>query len=183
MLALAYAARHPDSVSALALVGCGTFDPVSRARLRSTIEERMDENYRRRMDHLNTEFPDPAERMLKLGELGDTLYSYDPVPVEQDGHAEPFDLEAHTQTWDDMVRMQEAGLYPGAFAAIRCPVLMLHGTYDPHPGPLIRDSLLPHLPQLEYREWERCGHSPWLERAVRDEFFLTLREWLSQHLA
>ena len=25
---------------------------------------------------------------------------------------------------------------------------------------------------------ERCGHYPWLERAVRDEFFALLRGWL-----
>ena len=55
---------------------------------------------------------------------------------------------------------------------------MLHGSHDPHPGTMIRDSLLPHLPRLEYREWERCGHYPWVERGVREEFFRVLREWL-----
>ena len=55
---------------------------------------------------------------------------------------------------------------------------MLHGADDPHPGPAIRDSLRPHLPQLEYREWDRCGHYPWLERAAREEFLVVLREWL-----
>ena len=58
---------------------------------------------------------------------------------------------------------------------------MLHGAYDPHPGALIRDSLLPYLPQLEYREFARCGHYPWLERHARDEFLLELRAWLSRH--
>ena len=38
------------------------------------------------------------------------------------------------------------------------------------------------MPQLEYREWERCGHHPWREKAVRDEFFAVLRQWLGQHL-
>ena len=43
---------------------------------------------------------------------------------------------------------------------------------------MIRASLAPYLPRLEYHEWERCGHYPWLERAVREEFFWILREWL-----
>ena len=47
-----------------------------------------------------------------------------------------------------------------------------------HPGQQVRDSLLPFMPQLELREWDACGHSPWLERATRDDFFHTLREWL-----
>ncbi len=79
-----------------------------------------------------------------------------------------------------MVRLQAESVYPAAFAAIDAPVLMLHGAVDPHPGRMIRASLEPHLPQLEYREWKRCGHYPWLEKAVREEFFAVLREWLTR---
>ena len=74
-----------------------------------------------------------------------------------------------------MLRQQEEGVYPAAFAAIHEPVIMLHGDYDSHPGSMIRASLEPHLPQLEYREWKRCGHYPWIEMAVHDEFFVVLR--------
>jgi pimeloyl-ACP methyl ester carboxylesterase len=79
-----------------------------------------------------------------------------------------------------MLRLQQEGVYPEAFAVINAPVIMLHGAADPHPGRMIWASLEPYLPQLEYCEWERCGHYPWLEKAVRDEFFAVLREWLSQ---
>jgi hypothetical protein len=48
---------------------------------------------------------------------------------------------------------------------------------------MIRDSLTPYLPQLEYHEWARCGHYPWLERAAGKEFLATLRHWLRQYLA
>ncbi len=54
---------------------------------------------------------------------------------------------------------------------------------DPHPGPLIRASLEPHLPQLEYRELAECGHYPWIERSAREEFLATLRAWLSRQFA
>jgi pimeloyl-ACP methyl ester carboxylesterase len=43
---------------------------------------------------------------------------------------------------------------------------------------MIRDSLTPYLPQLEYRELARCGHHPWLERHARETFFRIVREWL-----
>ena len=82
-----------------------------------------------------------------------------------------------------MLRLQEEGVYPSAFSAIDAPVIMLHGAVDPHPGRMIQAGLKPHLPQLEYHEWERCGHYPWLEKAVRMEFFDVLREWLTRRLA
>ena len=148
MLALAYAAAHPETAGPLVLIGCGTFDLAARARLRAILEER------------------------KSG----AVYSYDPV-TDDDG-TDAFDERGHHETWNDMLRLQSEGVYPAAFAAIRSPVLMLHGAFDPHPGRMIRASLEPYLPRLEYREWERCGHYPWLERSVREEFFDVLREWL-----
>lgn len=181
MLALAYAAAHPRSAGPLVLIGCGTFDSASRERLHATLEERLDDRLRRRLERLDSEVSDPGERLQKRRRLMEPLYSYDPVPAEEE--AEPFDARAHDETWSDMLRLQEEGVYPAAFAAITSPVLMLHGAYDPHPGRMIRASLEPYLARLEYRGWERCGHSPWLEKAVRDEFFAVLHDWLARQTA
>ncbi|MBI4337761.1 MAG: alpha/beta hydrolase [Chloroflexi bacterium] len=178
MLALAYAAAHPDSLASLVLIGCGTFDLASRDRMRAIIKQRMDDSLRRRMEHLAEEYPDPDQRLGVLGNLFLPLYSYDLVATELE--AATYDARAHQETWEDMLRLQEQGVYPAAFAAINAPVVMVHGAADPHPGSMIRESLAPYLPQLEYREWERCGHYPWLESGVRDEFFAFLREWLSR---
>lgn len=183
MLALAYAAAHPDSAGPLILVGCGTFDKVARARMSAILEEREDDDLRQCLERLPEEFPDLGDQMKKRHELCEGLYSFDPMASDQRGElGEPFDICAHTETWNDMLRLQEAGVYPAAFSVIKSPVLMLHGSYDPHPGQMIRASLKPYLPQLEYRQWERCGHSPWVEKFVRDEFFTVMNEWLARHL-
>ncbi len=182
MLALAYAAAHPGSAGPLVLIGCGTFDLEARARLRATLDERMAAGLRQRLDRLDAEVPDPGERLRQRHRLMESLYSFDPIAPDDAQEAEPFDLRAHTETWADMLRLQEEGVYPAAFRAIASPVLMLHGAYDPHPGRMIRASLAPYLAQMEYREWDRCGHSPWLERAVREEFFAVLGDWLARRL-
>jgi pimeloyl-ACP methyl ester carboxylesterase len=181
MLALAYAAAYPKCVTALALVGCGTFDPVARDCFRAICDERMDDVLRQRLKCLPEQVSDPDERLRTQGELILPLYSYD--LLSDDLGAEACDARAHEETWQDMVRLQEEGVYPAVFSAIDAPVIMLHGAVDPHPGRMIRASLESHLPQLEYREWERCGHYPWLERAVRDEFLQVLRRWLTRQFA
>jgi len=178
MLALAYAAAHPGCAVSLVLIGCGTFDPVARARLRAICEERTDDDLRRRMERLPDEFPDPDERLRAMGDLLLPLYSYRLVRTVLE--AEACDARAHHETWEDMLRLQEQGVYPAAFSAVDAPVIMLHGAFDPHPGRMIRASLRPYLPQLEYHEWERCGHYPWLERAVGDDFFSVLEGWLAR---
>ncbi|MBN2310749.1 MAG: alpha/beta hydrolase [Candidatus Hydrogenedentes bacterium] len=181
MLALAYGAAHPDAVQALALVGCGTFDLAARARMRATLDERMDERVRRRLERLDEAIADPDERLRAMGSLIQRVDSYDLLPAADE--LAPCDARAHHETWDDMIRLQSEGVYPAAFAAIRAPVIMFHGAYDPHPGALIRAGLEPLLPQLEYRQWERCGHYPWRERAVHAEFLDALAAWLEARFA
>ena len=137
----------------------------------------MDESLRRRTERLSDEFREPDERLKALGDLTEPLYSYDVLPSHED--PEPVDRLAYEETWGDMVRLQDEGVYPAAFSGIDAPAIMLHGAFDPHPGRMIRAGLQPHIPQIEYREWEPCGHYPWRERAVREEFFAVLREWLA----
>lgn len=184
MLGLAYAATHPDAAGPLVLVGCGTFDLASRRRMDAIYDERIDADLRRKLDQVEQE-ADSSDRLKKKYELLRPLFLYDPVEEEEDAEANavPFDQQAHSETWNDMLRLQGEGVYPAAFAAITSPVIMLHGAYDPHPGEMIRDSLKPYLPQVEYHQWDRCGHNPWLERAVHDDFFATLRRWLLRHMA
>jgi pimeloyl-ACP methyl ester carboxylesterase len=178
MLALAYGAAHPGCTAGIVLVGCGTFDRASRERMRATVEGRLREDQRARLAAVPAQLPDPDRQLAAIGDLLLPVYSHDvsatSLGVERcDGHG-------HDEAWGDMVRLQDAGIYPAAFAAIRVPVLMLHGSVDPHPGAAVRASLAPYLPQLEYREWPLCGHYPWLETGIRAAFFAVLRAWLHE---
>lgn len=179
MLALCYAAEHPAKAGPIVLVGCGTFDHASRTRMQATIEERTNDDLQVQMRRASTRATDPADRFTRIFKLTRRLFDYDPAePYPDREEFEPFDLKGHDETWSDMQRLQDEGVYPNRFAVIDSPVLMCHGAYDPHPGTMIRDSLLPFIPQLEYREIEDCGHSPWIERSARKTFFLAVCEWL-----
>lgn len=183
MLALCFAAAHPETAGPVVLVGCGTFDPRSRRTMQATIEARMDDDLRARIHRVSAEIDDPAERFMRAFRLTRHVFDYDPIlPYADNEEFEPFDLTAHEETWRDMRRLQDDGTYPAAFAAIESPVLMVHGQYDPHPGGMIRDSLLPYLPSLEYRDFPRCGHSPWREKSTRERFFSVVCQWLATHL-
>lgn len=177
MLALAYAAEHPDRVASLVLIGCGTFTLAARNRMHALLDRRKNNALRQALERLAIEYPEPNEQLARRAALTLPLYSYDVDSSTVDFGA--CDAQAHSETWDDMLRLQQAGVYPEAFRRIDRPVIMLHGAADPHPGDMIRDSLQPFLPQLEYVEWERCGHYPWLE-PVRDAFFNALMTWLER---
>ncbi len=174
MLALAYAAAHPARTGPIALIGCGTFDSASRAHYRATVDARIGPEAMARL----AKTTGPDERLRLMEEIYPRADRFDPLPGDGSADDGPVDARAHEETWRDMMRCQAEGLYPAAFAAVRTPVIMLHGGYDPHPGAMIRATLARVMPQLEYREWDRCGHYPWLERACAEEFYDVLRKWL-----
>lgn len=180
MLGLAFAAAHPARVSALALVGCGTFDMDARMQLVRTLGERDTPELRAETARIEASVADERERTAQLHLARDPLYTY--ARAAPDSPTQ-LDAQGQVESWDDMVHLQESGVYPAAFARISAPVLMLHGSYDPHPGEAIRDSLLPFVPKLEYQAFERCGHTPWIERHAREAFLERLRTWLREHVA
>jgi len=180
MLALAHGAAHPTRAAGLVLVSCGTFDKASRAELTARREAGLDADMRERMEAVQRDITDADERLAAMGCLFTEADGVDlihkPTPLKG------CDGRGNSETWADMIHCQESGLYPAAFSAIKAPVLMLHGEQDVHPGALTRAGLEPHLPQLQYVEWPRCGHSPWLERDVVEPFFATLHDWVAGHV-
>jgi pimeloyl-ACP methyl ester carboxylesterase len=130
--------------------------------------------------HITQTEEDPNRRIAKRGRVMTRVYGYDVEDGQWD--LDIVDAAAHEQTWADMGRLMNQGVYPAAFAAITCPVLMLHGEADPHPGRLTREDLRPHIPHLEYREFLKCGHLPWLERQARDDFFDCINAWIAAQL-
>jgi pimeloyl-ACP methyl ester carboxylesterase len=185
MLALSCAAAHPGRVRSLALVGCGTYDEASRAAYREAVDARLGEEGRRRAAEMREALAVAAsggERDRLLGELGRLLgraQAFDPLP-EEEGHAMGVDALGHDETWADALRLQAEGVEPAAFASITCPVLMLHGDDDPHPGPATFEVLRRFIPRVEYRGFPRCGHKPWAESHASEPFLAALREWVGE---
>jgi pimeloyl-ACP methyl ester carboxylesterase len=185
MLGLSYAARSPGAVRALALVGCGTYDAASRAEYERRFEAKLSDTGRARREELRTAMEnarDRAERdhvLAARGSFAAEVQSVDLLPGSDAAELVP-DAAGHDETWRDALRRQATGLEPRSFDPIKAPVLMLHGDDDPHPGPMIRDSLLPHIPQLEYVGFPQCGHEPWRERHGREPFLEALRAFLGE---
>jgi pimeloyl-ACP methyl ester carboxylesterase len=190
MLALSFAARHPERTAALALIGCGTYDEASRAEYSLRMEQRLGPEGRRSMRALRDRLAratDGAEvdRLLaERGRLATAAQSVDRIEDDEPaGDRLPVDGRGHEETWADALRLQRDGIEPAIFDAIDAPVLMLHGDEDPHPGRAIWNTLRGHVRRLEYVGLPECGHEPWRERRARGQFFDVLRRWVTEQAA
>jgi pimeloyl-ACP methyl ester carboxylesterase len=184
MLALSYAALHPERVRALVLVGCGTYDDAAREAYHQAFARRLTPDLAARRARLRQNLEQAISQLerdqirAELAALAAEVMSYAALP--EPGTYDRIDARGLTETWDDVLRLQREGIEPARFAAIRTPALMLHGDDDPHPGALTWETLRPHMPQLEYVGLPRCGHEPWHERYARDLFSRTLFDWLAR---
>jgi pimeloyl-ACP methyl ester carboxylesterase len=185
MLGLSFAACFPDRLSSLTLVGCGTYDEECRAQFRSRLDSLMDDATRSRLAALKLRGAmeiDPYVRdamARERGELTMSIEAYELMEnVDDPSDALYCDAAANAETWNDVLRLQRESLEPHRFNRISCPVLMLHGSIDPHPGAATRDLLSRFIPHLQYVEFEKCGHEPWKEKHARNPFLAALLSWL-----
>lgn len=185
MLGLSFAARFPDRVQAIALVGCGTYGAAERELYRDRMNQRLGPEGRNRMGSLAQQLestpasPAMDQLLAEMGRLATTAQSYELLDEANDDL--PPDARGYRETWQDVLRLQRDGVEPASFGAIRSPVLMLHGDDDPHPGTDICGTLKRVIPQIDYVGFARCGHIPWRERHARQAFLRALCDWLMRH--
>ncbi|WP_152563416.1 alpha/beta fold hydrolase, partial [Ruegeria halocynthiae] len=162
------AAQHEDLVRALILVGSGPLEARYTEAIRTTKKVRLSDEEQAELLTLRSmaESPTDAARFIELSDMADT-YS-------RDTSAQPnvvFDEVIHKAVWPEADGMRKDGSLLEAISTIRCPVLAIHGDYDPRPSEGVRLPLQAALPSAEFVEIKRCGHKPWQEIYAKDEFY------------
>ncbi|GAI40540.1 unnamed protein product, partial [marine sediment metagenome] len=77
--------------------------------------------------------------------------------------------------WKEATELRSSGELLRLGKNIQCPVVVIHGDYDPHPSEGVKDPLSRILKDFRFILLDNCGHYPWLERAARDKFYDTLK--------
>jgi len=175
------AARYPELVRKLILVGSGPFEEkyaesIFSERLRRLSEEERAEIFRL-MDIINGETAgDKDKAMGRFGELCAKADTYKALPPEIDPEPLSASKEINQRVWAEGRELRVSGKLLETGKQIKCPVVAIHGDYDPHPAEGVREPLSRVLTDFRFILLEKCGHEPWTERYARDEFFRVLRE-------
>jgi pimeloyl-ACP methyl ester carboxylesterase len=114
--------------------------------------------------------------LARMGELFGKTDAYDLIPHENEGLPPQYDI--HMRVWSDAEAYRRSGEMLALGRNIRCPVVAIHGDYDPHPAEGIQKPLAGVLRDFRFVLLPHCGHEPWLERQAREPFYRVLREAL-----
>jgi pimeloyl-ACP methyl ester carboxylesterase len=183
-LSFIVAARYPDLVEKLVLVGSGPFQERCVATLHKTRLERFTEEEKGEFDAIIEALSDlgteDKDRLLaRLGTLVSKSDSYDPI-VNHNEESDDVGSQGHIfqKVWQEAAELRRSGALLQLAACIQCPVVAVHGEYDPHPAEGVRIPLSAALDDFRFILLENCGHKPWIERQASDTFYRVLRREL-----
>jgi len=176
-LAFLFTARHPDLVRQLILISSGPFKDHYAAAVAQTRLRRLSQENTQRLSQLQTALDrtNDVERNVIFATIGEILFqvdSYQPDSTERPAVDCRYDV--FFAVWTEAEHLRKTGSLLRQGRKIRCPVLAIHGEYDPHPAEGVQQPLSKVLRDFRFVLLPRCGHYPWLEREAKDSFYQTL---------
>jgi len=176
-LGFIFAAEYPRLVDKLIMVAAPPFEERYVADIMATRLGRLPATRSSEALSLMKSLDDPA--IALHGEAMDRLYkiflrtdSLDPLPHEEE--VLEFQYRVYRGVWEQASALRRSGELLEMGKRIQCPVIALHGDYDPHPPEGVREPLSRSLSDFRFILLAGCGHYPWLERTARREFFTIL---------
>jgi pimeloyl-ACP methyl ester carboxylesterase len=115
----------------------------------------------------------------QFGEMFTKTDSYDPCYDHNPAGEEMcvrFDI--CSSVWPRAAAMKTSGELLRLARQVRCPVVAIHGDYDPTPAEGVEKPLARRLELFKFVVIEKCGHTPWIERHARENFLRTLSDVL-----
>ena len=183
MLGYIFAARYPEYARKLILVGSGVYETRYAESISPTRMARLDEDKRNEAEKLKQflDIANPKDKPVYLKRYADLLLSADAFePLTNDLEILAYQPELNEHVWRDAAALRRNGGLLALGKQITCPVVAIHGDYDPHPVEGVREPLTSVLTDFRMIILEKCGHYPWIERHARNRFFEILNRELEQ---
>jgi len=179
MLGFMLAGRFPEIVGKLILVGSGVFEERYAQPIMKTRLSRLHGADRAHAERLLAQMSsDSANKHGAFEELGAIFTKTDSYHPKLDLEIIETQYDLHCSVWREAEAMRRSGQLLEMGKAINCPVVAIHGDYDPHPIDGTREPLRSILEDFRVVVLEKCGHYPWIEQYARDSFFDLLRQEL-----
>lgn len=180
-LSFVVTARYPALVKKLIMVGSGPLEEKYAANITPDRLNRLSEKDRiiaiRDIDIINdTVSPDKDTPMARVAALFDKADTYAPLPHKNE--VLEFSEAINRRVWAEAKLLRTSGALLKMGEKIECPVVAIHGDYDPHLAAGVQEPLARVLKDFRFILLERCGHEPWVERFARDKFYEILKDEL-----
>ena len=183
-LSFLFAANYPALVRKLILIGSGPFEEKYATKIQETRLSRLIEAERAEVKSLfeisnNPAVKDKSSAFARFGELFSKADAFNPIKNEPDKSEIDFQVDIFQRVSKEAAELRKSGQLLKSGKKIRCPVVAIHGDYDPHPAEGVQKPLSAILKNFRFILLNNCGHKPWIERQAMDKFYSILKEEIS----
>jgi pimeloyl-ACP methyl ester carboxylesterase len=175
-------AKYPKLVKKLILVGSGPYEPHYLSQIGETRLSRLTQAEQEEYEVIITLLNDPdgegkSEKFTRLGQLAAKTDRFDAadIPYTRPDLGAAAGNQFHGVLKEAQEMRSDGSLLEFA-NQIQCPVVAIHGDYDPHPAAGVQKPLSARLDDFRFIMLANCGHNPWIERQAKDKFYETLRK-------
>jgi pimeloyl-ACP methyl ester carboxylesterase len=180
-LVFLYASQYPVSVKKIIMIGSGPFEHRYVSQIFDTRLSRLNEQEKKHWNSLisdlnNPQTPDKNNTFSLLGTLAMKTDSYH-LLVSPTTEIE-YCYEIYQKVWAEAERVRRDGTLLNKGEKIHCPVVAIHGEYDPHPFAGVKEPLTAVLQSFKFILLKKCGHYPWIEKESQHDFYKILYDEL-----
>ena len=183
-LSFLVAAKFPGHVRKLILIGSGPFDERYAKKIMETRLARLNKDDQTKVQHTIKILDDPKSNdkngaLAQFGELLSKTDTFKLISDEQEKlEAIECDSAIYQNVWAEASELRRSGRLLEFGNLIQCPVVAIHGDYDPHPADGVAKPLAGIIKNFRFIHLKNCGHKPWIERYAREIFYQILSEEL-----
>lgn len=181
-LAYIITARYPSLINKLILVSSGPFEEKYVKKLKENRLSRLSSEEKKEfqfiVDELNCpETEEQEKKIARLGKLVSKTDNFKAIEIETE-EQDKILAEGNTfqLVWNEASKLRKTGSLLEFGKQIKCPVVAIHGDYDPHPAEGVETPLKNVIEDFRFYLFKKCGHSPWKEQYAKNLFYKTIRE-------
>lgn len=172
-----FTSKYPELVKKLVLLSSGPFEHSYVEQMNNTRQKRLAPDDRLLLDNLINELNSGncVEKKEIFGQFGKIMSKTDLFsPMQSSNEILEFQPEIFDSIMGEAIKLRINGTLLNCGKNITCPVISIHGDYDPHPYDGVYAPLKKILPDFKFILLEKCGHTPWIEKYAYEDFFKVL---------
>jgi pimeloyl-ACP methyl ester carboxylesterase len=177
-LSVIFAYENPDYVKKIILISSGSFEDEYASKINDTRLSRLSENDVAELNKLKEELnsfdtKDKKEIFKKFGDLNSKADYFKPIIFSDD--IIEYQPDVFKTVMREALYLRKSGKLHRMAGRLNCPVVAIHGDYDPHPYKGVEEPLSKVIKDFRFVLLKDCGHYPWNEVNAKEKFYDTLK--------
>ena len=180
-LSVIFASENTEYIKKIILISSGPFGDEYASIINETRFSRLSEKDVAELNKLKLELNNPVGKnkkdvFKKLGEISSKADYFKPINFSDD--ILDYQPDIFQTVMREALYLRKSGKLLKMAGRVNCPVIALHGDYDPHPFKGVEEPLSKVINDFSFILLKDCGHYPWNEVNAKEKFYEILEKEL-----